>query len=136
MRGSGPPMSLPLVYVAGPFAGARLTNAARAAAVSAIAVARGYAPVCVHPAIEAGAYGRDDPPSERERGLAAVCALVELVARNGGELWVILRDDGTPSAGTRREMEAYAKAGGLRVRAAPWVVWESRHETAVATPWS
>lgn len=115
-----------LVYVAGPFRGAPLLNSARAATVSALAVRQGYAPICVHPAIEAGAYGNDDVPEERERGLAAVIALVELVARNGGELWVILRDDGTPSEGTRREVAAYEAAGGARIRTGVWPVWESR----------
>jgi hypothetical protein len=115
------------VYVAGPFAGATLTNAARAACVSALAVRQGYAPICVHPAIREGAYGGGDVPVERERGLAAVVALVELVARNGGELWVILRDDGTPSAGTAREMEAFrAAAPHGRIRTGAWAVWESR----------
>jgi hypothetical protein len=116
-----------LVYVAGPFRGATLLNSARAATVSALAVRQGYAPICVHPAIDAGAYGNDDVPEERERGLAAVTALVEIVARAGGELWVILRHDGTPSEGTRREMEAFTRAAPEgRIRTGVWAVWERR----------
>ncbi len=94
-------------YIAGPFAGDVARNTARACALSRWAVANGYAPVCVHPGVVAGAYGDDNDPAERERGLAVCVALVGLVARRFGVMLVILRDDGTPSSGTAREVEAW-----------------------------
>ena len=108
------------VYVAAPFAGDVAENVRRAAALSRLAVERGHAPICVHPAIAAGCYGDDAVPEERERGLQAVCRLVEVVAWHGGELWVLLRDDGTMSAGVTREVEAWLDAGGRPYAVVRW----------------
>jgi len=98
------------VYIAAPFAGDVDVNVQRACQLSMLAVKIGLAPIVVHPGIAAGAYGDDGSPSERERGLRAVCALVDLVAEHRyGELWVLLRDDGSMSPGTQREFERFKK---------------------------
>lgn len=105
---------IPPVYIAAPFAAAtpeaRAKNVRRACVLAAYAVRRGLAPVVVHPLVELGIFGRDDAPEERERGLAAACALAEMVGRHaGGCLWVLTRDDGTLSPGTEREDAAWRR---------------------------
>lgn len=103
------------IYVAGPFAAQEHPlpvpvglHVTRAAAVASWATRMGYAPLVVHPAIAAGAYGDDDDPDDRRMGLAATVELVRLVASHpAGELWLITRDDGTLSSGTAGELRAW-----------------------------
>jgi hypothetical protein len=98
-------------YIAGPFAARTAAeievNVARANALAFFAVRCGYAPLVVHPAVLAGAYGDDGVADERRAGLAATAALARLVGAGGGLLWVLHRDDGTPSAGTVGEVSAF-----------------------------
>ncbi len=122
-----------LVYIAGPFAGDTAENTRRAVAISRYATIQGLSPICVHPGILAGAYGDDAVPEERERGLAAVVSIVREVAKAGGTLWVLLRDDRSMSAGTRREWDAFADAGGRAVVSWTWSHWcESMRAAGVA----
>ena len=99
-----------LVYIAGPYAGLIDTNVARASELSRYAVAQGLIPLCLHGSIQAGAYGDDDHPEERARGLERACSVASLVARSSGRIWVITRDDGSLSDGTERELESWLRA--------------------------
>lgn len=117
-------MGVTPAYIAGPFAGDTAENTRRAVALCRWAVAQGYAPECIHATIAAGGYGDDDDdPADRERGLLACEARVAMTARAGGALLVILRDDGTTSAGTTREVEAYRLAGGRELVSMTWAGW-------------
>ena len=109
---------MPPCYICSPFAGDVPENLRRAVALSRLALGAGHAPLCVHPAIAAGCYGDDGVPEERKVGLRAVCALVEAVAWAGGDFWLLLRDDGTISAGCQPELDVWRREAG---RAA--VVW-------------
>lgn len=110
-----------LAYIAAPYGAptpeGRAENTRRAVALAALAVAWGRAPICVHPLIEAGAFGDDALPADRARGLACCEAYVEMVAQAGGELWLLLGDGGWISDGCRRELEAWKRlVGDARVR--------------------
>lgn len=118
------------VYVAGPYAGDTeaeiLVNVHRACCLARLAVASQLAPIVVHPAIEAQAYGRDEIPQERAAGLDCALALVELTARHsGGKLWILTRGDGSLSTGTARELEAWkgVRRGHREVRRGSWAQW-------------
>lgn len=99
------------VYIAGPYAAPtaeeRAENVRRVGVLSRHAVALGLVPVSVHAAVEAGHFGRDDVPEEREVGLQAACRLAAWVGESGGHFWFIRKDDGYKSDGTRREFNAY-----------------------------
>lgn len=113
-------------YIAGPFAGPDQTeNVRRACALSLWAVRQGYAPICVHPGIAAGAYGDDAVPADRERGLVACEALVRCVADDpASRMLVILRDDGKMSTGTDREVAAWIdERGPFEVVVRTWAEW-------------
>ena len=87
------------VYIAAPYASqdplVRALNVRRACALARLAVEMGLAPICVHPGI-APIYGDEETPELRARGLAVDLALVELVARAGGALWLLWADEGPP----------------------------------------
>ena len=110
-------------YIAGPFAGDIRENVRRALAVCRWAVAHGYAPECVHTTIAAGGLGDDDNPDDRDRGIGSCVARVRMHAKVGGALLVILRDDGTMSTGTEREVIAWMNAGGGAVDRRTWAQW-------------
>lgn len=104
-------MSGNIVYIAAPYGGDIEDNVVRASALALHAVELGRAPLVIHPAIQAGAYGADDVPEERARGLRVAVALVRMVATVGGELWVLLTAEGGVTPGVRAEMNAYAMTG-------------------------
>lgn len=103
-----------VVYIAGPYAApdetTRLENVSRATQLALLASLFGYAPLVVHPSIEAGAYGDDNDLEVRERGLLIVGELCRATAAVGGACWVIARDDGSLSEGTKRDLAAYESA--------------------------
>lgn len=104
----------PVVYVAGPFAAPDAAgirqNVLNACALSLYAVTEGLSPLCPHPGIMAGAFGRESSPAERERGIRMVLAHVELVARHSeGRFWAIQNPDGGLSSGTQRELECFVE---------------------------
>lgn len=70
----------------------------------------GIAPVYVHEQIEAGVFGNDGNPEDRERGLLADAAIAEAVAIAGGELWLLELPDGTFSRGCEHERAAFERA--------------------------
>lgn len=118
-----------LLYIAAPLgaptAAHRRWHRERAELLAALAFAAGYTPVYVHTYAET-AMGPDTDPDARERGLARSLAAVRAVAVACGGLWVLLRDDGTPSAGCAREIAEYnnhldpiAPAGNV------WAVWRA-----------
>lgn len=113
-------------YIAAPYAGSVPENLRRVTALAAVVLAEGRAPIVVHHAIAAGVWGSDDIPEERERGIAANLAVVRLVASGGGWLDVLTRDDGSLSAGTHLEVEAYREAGGAVVVYWCWEAVEER----------
>lgn len=85
----------------------------------------------VHPGVQAGAYGSDEDPDERARGLAAALCLVELVARHPeGQLWIILREEGSLlSPGCSAELDRYVAMStrcghAARVEMRTWAHWE------------
>ena len=100
-----------LVYIAAPLgaptAALRAWHRERATLLCALAFYGGYVPVCVHPYAET-ATGSDADPDARERGLARALDAVEVVAKAGGALWVLRRDDGTLSEGCTQEAAQYA----------------------------
>lgn len=114
-------------YIAGPFAGATpeavAENVRRAVHLARWAADHGYAPECVHTSVAAGCYGDDHDLADRERGLRICEARVAMTARAAGALLIILRDDGTPSSGTARELVAFQRAGGVECRARTWPEW-------------
>lgn len=111
------------VYIAAPYRAAtsaeRAENVRRAGVLSRLALHLKFAPVCVLAAVEAGHFGRDGVPEDREEGLNAATALCRMVAKQRGQLWIIMRDDGTLSEGCRREEVAYNCAVA---REAQWVL--------------
>jgi hypothetical protein len=110
-----PPPSRQVVYVAAPFGGDVEANTREAVRVCRLLQADGYAPICLHPAILAGAYGSDDDPADREAGLATCeaivvrCAFVVAVETPCGAL----------SPGTAQECLA-ARWAGVPVYRVPW----------------
>lgn len=72
-----------------------------------------YAPICIHPAIQAGAYGNDGDDSDRAQGLAVSRALVRLIASDPlGVFVLLLRRDGTISPGCLFELCVFLGACG------------------------
>ena len=117
-----------LVYIAAPYSATtdreRGKNIARAGMLCRLLTQLGAHPITVHAAIEAGHYGDDKIPAERETGLRAVCGIARDVVRCGGLLVALTCPDGSLSAGTRREVEAAVSAihwGEVeRVRTVSW----------------
>lgn len=122
-----------LVYVSGPFAGKDKGeirgNVWKAGQLSLIAIKAGYIPISYHSLIHGGYLGRDDVLEERERGIKAMEDICRHVARVGGSIWVILRDDRTMSPGTQREFDAFSSAASRVVdpkfwcRMNTWAAW-------------
>lgn len=117
-----------LVYIAGPYAAPtaqeRAENVRRIGVLSRLALGLGLAPVAVHAAVEAGHFGQDCNPADRKRGLDAACSLAQWVAKSGGDLWVLTRDDGFFSSGCVQEVDAFqrtANAGPVVSRT--WAEW-------------
>lgn len=97
-----------IVYVAAPYradtAEGRARNVERAGLITRLLLHLGAYPICLHAAIDAGHYGDDDDPEQRERGMRAA----EMIAfsfwhEQGGAIVALLRDDGTESEGVARE---------------------------------
>ena len=117
-----------LVYIAGPYAAPtpeeRAENVRRIGVLSRLALGLGLTPVTVHAAIDAGHFGQDSNPVDRKRGLDAACTLAQWVAKSGGDLWVLTRDDGFFSSGCVQEVDAFqrtANAGPIVSRT--WAEW-------------
>jgi len=89
------------VYIAAPYGDPdpqiRAWHAARAACIARIAVLAGHAPIIVHNDIEAGVFGDDGTPADREAGIDCCLAMVRMVARHGGGLfWELSTGTQTP----------------------------------------
>lgn len=102
------------VYIAAPFApneGLSISeNVARAAALAALAVEEGLAPIFIHREVATGLFGRDEVPEERARGLALTRRLAEVVGEAQGALWVLELPSGALSSGCEGEVEAFMAA--------------------------
>jgi len=130
------------LYVCGPYAGTDLDeierNVCRAMALGELALIRGYAPIVPHAASWLGLFGsgHDDggPSPQRERAVRCGSALARFVGAARGQLWGILRDDLSTSAGCQAEIEAWSAgyrdalhstripAGALVLRT--WAQWQ------------
>jgi hypothetical protein len=99
-----------LAYIAAPYAdpnpAVRAWNVARACLLARLAVSTGWAPIVVHPGI-AAIYGEDETEELRALGLEVDIALLLHVRREGGFLWVLLRDDLSMSSGVAAEWRAW-----------------------------
>jgi hypothetical protein len=123
----------PPVYIAGPFRGSGsevVRNVQRACWLARYAVLLGRAPYVPHALGYLSVY----MPLEgmEERALDCCLAMVHHIAGlEGAELWVILQDDGTPSAGSALELEAW---DGPEPTCRTWVEWqrEIASQTGVA----
>lgn len=108
------------VYIAAPFAPAcgldAAENTRRAVLLAMIYRRRGYHVECVHPDILAGRYGDDNDPTQRAAGMERTLALV----RKAGRLAVLLRPDGTMSAGTAEERRQFELWSGGPVDVWRW----------------
>ena len=131
---------VPVVYIAGPFGAPTAEqvacNVLDAVTLSLFAVTRGLSPICPHPGIMAGAFGKEASGAERERGVRAVIVQVEMVARlTDGRLWAIQTPEGGISSGTHREVTAFERAYRQAHRRDPyevnaivlrtWAEWET-----------
>lgn len=119
------------MYIAGPYAAPTVAetcrNINRACYVGRIALARGLAPMVVHAMIP-HLFGLTETPATRQAGIAWSMALLELVAREDGKLWVIELDDGSLSPGTRAEVIAWERLSPHIGRRARWAGWRMAGE--------
>ena len=111
------------MYIAAPYGdpdpAVRQWNVDRACFVGRLVQRGGDAPVVVHPAIHAGAYGSDENADERAAGMESSLAVLDGVLRCGGSVIALKRDDGTLSDGTRAEV-AHVAARGCEVTSVMW----------------
>jgi len=121
-----------IVYIAGPYGAATPTeidaNVARACALGRYAALKGYTVIVPHAIGRLGCLGspHEDGPDgvvTRQRSLRNGVKLARFVALSGGELWTLLRDDGSMSSGTKLEHDAWKGASDADVRAARWEDW-------------
>lgn len=99
------------VYIIGPYA-ADTPDGIAANVRNAVNLARrvaeaGHAPYCIHAEIAAGVFGDDADPAQREAGLWLAAQRAYHAGATGMWLLVIRRPDGTLSAGTRHELQAW-----------------------------
>lgn len=99
-----------LVYIAAPYAdptpeGIRW-NIARASLMGRLAFEMGHTPIVPH-VLGAALFGTDETPQTRADALRYGLDLVRDVARAGGDLWVLTRDDGTLSDGCAAEVARF-----------------------------
>ena len=126
------------VYIAAPFApneGLSIEeNIERAAALAAMAVMLGFAPVFVHREVATGLYGRDEFPEERARGLAMTRRLAEIVGEARGLLWVLELPSGRLSSGCEGEVEAFMAAAWNAGASLPRHIRRFRWESGKPVP--
>jgi len=136
------------VYIAAPYGDPdpqiRAWHTARAACIARIAVLAGHAPIIVHNDIEAGVFGDDGTPADREAGLDCCLAMVRIVAAGYGSFWELSTYVRTPhlavetrssvpdpdrparfvTAGMSRERELWQLAAPTRsARSGSWAQW-------------
>lgn len=131
-------MTRQVVYIAGAYAaptadGVR-RNVQRATALGQLAALEGLAPLVPHALGWCSVYGSqtEEDPSVRTRAVESGESLARAVAVARGELWVILRDDGTASAGVQRECAAFRSAclSSATVVEQTWADWRWRFAAA------
>lgn len=105
--------TIPLAYIAAPYAGDEALNLARADALGLAVASMGRAILIPHRAI---GQGQSDTPETRPEALRRCLAAVESVWYRGGELHVLEREDGTLSAGCAMEVGAWRALGGAEIR--------------------
>jgi hypothetical protein len=92
-------------------------NIARAEALGRLVVHCGHAPIVVHSSSSA-LYGTD-----HARALESDKAIVRMIARFGGMLWILERDDGTLSPGCGVESDTWYDAGRTVQTRFTWAEW-------------
>jgi hypothetical protein len=126
-----------LIYVAGSYAAstpeAIELNVRRACMLGRLVAHTGATPVVPHAMGFLGCYG--DPTEGandgcRERAIRCGISLAQAVIASGGKMWVIAKDDGTMSDGTRKELKAVVgqvtgemPENGPRIRIENWAGW-------------
>lgn len=102
-----------VAYIAAPYAGDEAANLRRADALALAVALLGRAVYIPHRAI-----GQQRPDTARSRAPAirACLAAVDRVAKMGGELHVLERDDGSLSPGCALEVERWRAWGAVEVR--------------------
>lgn len=109
------------MYIAAPYAAPTpegiAENVRRACLLARYAVSQGLAPVVLHPAIAAGAYGDEASPEERERGLQCAVEIARTVAAAGGRLWLIMSPHRDVSEGSALELVQFMQ---YACRTIPW----------------
>lgn len=117
-------MTRPPAFISAPFAAPTAReirlNIARAAALGRLAVHHGYVSIVPHVAV-ALLFGGEDDPATRAQCLDLCLAHLEAAGRHSGaRVYVLLRDDGTPSQGTALELEAW---GARNTTMGTWSTW-------------
>jgi hypothetical protein len=122
-------MTRPPLFISAPFAApttreVRL-NIARATALGRLAIAHGYAPIVPHTAV-AMLLGCEDSKDARALSLDLCLAHLEAIRRDPlAKIYVLLRDNGTPSPGVLIEREAWE---GRPSVTATWAGWRDLFE--------
>lgn len=119
-------MTRPPAFISAPFAASTAReirlNIARAAALGRLAIHHGYAPIVPH-LTAALLLGEEDGPAVRALSMdLCLSHLAALGAHSFARLYVLLRDDGTPSQGTALELEAW---GARNTTMGTWSAWRS-----------
>lgn len=121
------------LLVLGPYAGATpgevARNVARALAIGRLAVASGYAPVVPHAHGWLGLYGSalEEDANTRLAALACGRSIARALASQEAEAWVLLCDDGTPSAGTAGELDQWRSVPyAMQPVSRTWAEWRDR----------
>ena len=123
-------MTRPPAFISAPFAAPTTReirlNIARAAALGRLAIHHGYAPLVPHLTV-ALLFGGEDDPATRSLSLDLCLSHLEAIqSRPGAKLYVLLRDDGTPSPGVQAEQDAWRKSSV----SATWRGWRDLFEAA------
>lgn len=120
-------------YIAAPYGSPdpliRWWNVRRACLLGLLAQRRGFAPLVVHPMIEAGALGCDDDDDERAQGQESSLRLLRLAVGvggvHGGLVYALRCDDGSLSEGVGDEITV-AHTHGAIILCETWSAWRPR----------
>lgn len=109
----------PLAWICAPWQGFGGRTAAEYAVMTVHVArqlqARGFAPICMHPAVVAGAWGDDGgDPAWREARCASACALAGSVGQLGGVFVMVTDWSGGVTEDMLAEKTAFVYAGGTR----------------------
>lgn len=99
-------------------------NLRRARALAALACREGLAPVVPALSCDVFRLAFRDPVQAEKAALERGITLAATVAKAGGLLWLLFRDDGTISPGCRGEIDEFKRMSGVSpVRQGRWDIW-------------